>query len=278
MEQKMIQVFQYDSYPEYLQDYVEFKKLQKKNWSISTWAKSLDLSTTSSLTNIIQGRRPPSHKMALKIIETITEASDLEKTYFILLVELFKSSDNASLKESITKRMGSIKPKNTFKQITGDQLSKISNWYSYAIREMVNLKHFKRDPQWIAQKLSPQISEKEVENTLSSLLKIGLLSVDKNGKLSLSSESFETSTDLQSSFLRNYHKSTLNLAIEKIDSCSVDKRHFNATTISLRKEDLQAAKLFIENTRREFLGNFDKPGGDEVYNLSLAFFPLTESL
>lgn len=277
MEQKIKPVFKYDSYPEYLQDYVKFKKLHKKNWSISTWAKKLGLSTTSSLTNIIQGRRPPSHKMSLKIIETITEASELEKTYFILLVELFKNSDNVSLAESIKKRMGSIRPRDTFKQITEDQLSKIANWYSYGIREMVNLKDFKRDHKWIAQRLNPRITEREVEISLSSLMETGLLSNDDDGKLVLASESFETSTDLKSSFLKNYHKSILNLAIEKIDSCSVDKRHFNSTTISLRKEDLQAAKLFIENTRREFIETFDRPAGDEIYNLSLVFFPITES-
>ncbi|MFZ4715805.1 MAG: TIGR02147 family protein [Bacteriovoracaceae bacterium] len=277
MKQVMKPVFKYDSYPEYLQDYVEFMKLHKKNWSISSWAKKLELSTTSSLTNIIQGRRPPSHKMAVKIIGTIAEVSELEKVYFLLLVELFKNSENVSLTESIKKRMGSIKPRNTFKQINEDQLSKIANWYSYGIREMVNLKDFKKDNKWIAQRLSPRITENEVEMAISSLIEIGLLSINDGDKLVLASDSFETSTDLKSSFLKKYHKSTLTLAAEKIDSCPVDKRHFNSTTISLRKEDLQAAKMFIENTRREFLETFDRSGGDEIYNLSLAFFPLTES-
>jgi hypothetical protein len=98
-------IFEFHSYTEFLQHYVEARRKSSTHWSIGLWAKQLGLASTSTLTNILQGRRPPSTQLAAKIAKSIIELSPHEGTYFQLLVEHYKAGINVTLKASIENQM-----------------------------------------------------------------------------------------------------------------------------------------------------------------------------
>ncbi len=98
-------IFEFQSYTEFLQNYAETKKSTNAHWSLGLWAKQLGLSSTSTLTNILQGRRPPSATLASEIAKSIIELNKHERDYFQLLVEFYKAGTNLALKESIQNQM-----------------------------------------------------------------------------------------------------------------------------------------------------------------------------
>ncbi len=117
-------IFDFQSYTEFLQNYVETKRSSCAHWSIGSWAKQLGLASTSTLTNILQGRRPPSTLLASEIAKSIIELSSHERAYFQLLVEHYKVGMNVALRESIQNQMNLVQRQSSGPENQESEISK----------------------------------------------------------------------------------------------------------------------------------------------------------
>jgi uncharacterized protein (TIGR02147 family) len=107
-----------------------------------------------------------------------------------------------------------------------------------------------------------------------------MLHVDKNGKHK-ASENNRTTTNYEftSVALKKLQTQFLNKAIEAVDSVAIEKRDHTGMTLSVAMEDMSAIKKRIKEFRRELMTFIErKKKRDEVYQLSIAFFPLTKIL
>jgi hypothetical protein len=90
----MINISEFTDFRKFLRDYASEKKKQHPDWSLAVWARELGLSSTSSLTKILNGQREAGDKFCFKVIE-----------YFQFSVEQAKHFDYLVFQSK-------IKPKN----------------------------------------------------------------------------------------------------------------------------------------------------------------------
>ncbi|MEQ1663863.1 MAG: TIGR02147 family protein [Bdellovibrionales bacterium] len=264
----------------FLQDELASRCSRNPNYSLRSYAKLLKVSP-SALSAMLSGKRPITHKMkerlGLKLGLSIT---DLEK---------FKSSAHGNRKlpdprilsqganstTEIDKNTDSVEE--NYQQITIDIFSIISEPYHYALLELIKTNTFQWDPKWIAERLMITISEANI--AIERLERVGLLERSLSGELFDATKGFSTDIreGLSSQAQRKFQQRSLEQAILAIQTVPVASRDNTSMTMAINHNDLPKAKKFIKDFRRRFSIQLEEsPILDQVYQLTIAFVPLTK--
>lgn len=247
-----------------LQDEFNTKKSSNPRYSLRAFARSLDISP-GTLSQILNSKKTVSPKILEKIFQKLNvEGIALE-----------------SLKEvhSEIKKSRSIKNLNerNIVEIDDETFSLISDWYYYAILEMVNLDCFESNIYWIAKKLGIEVEV--AEEAVERLLKLELLVISEEGNFfaandfSCLSHSFQTSVAK-----KKRQKQIQELSKTKIDEVDISLRDHSAMTMTIDLDMIPEIKERIKKFRRD-LGNYivkNSKKSDAVYELQISFFPLIE--
>lgn len=225
-------------------------------YSLRAFAKSLGV-VPSALSDMLNGRR------------TITAAS-IEKIGLALNlslkeVERFKQSQGTSDEERFNLK---------FQQITMDSFAVISDWYHYAILELMKVDGFISSSAWISKALG--ISRSEANTAIERLVRLGLIEVRDDGSWADVSAGFSTNIEpgLTSSANRKLQKQILENAISAIDEGPLELRNNTSMTMAVNPEDIPEAVKKITSFRRglcKFLERNGRP--TEVYQLAIALYP-----
>lgn len=158
-----------------------------------------------------------------------------------------------------------------------DTFAAISEYYHDAILELTHLTSFKPDPKWIAKVLG--ITVNQVNIAVERLQRLELLSVDENGKW-IDQSQFNTTVqnDLTSVAQRQLQKQLLEKASDALEKVPKNLRDNSSMTMAINAADLPLVKEKIKQFRRALCQHLQREGvsADQVYQLSIAFFPLTE--
>lgn len=102
----MIDLSEYTDFRKFLRDYASEMKKQNPNWSLAIWAKELGLSSTSSLTKILNGQREAGNKFCFKVIEYFKFSVDHAKhfDYLVFQSKTDQKKRDGSVKKSSTQR------------------------------------------------------------------------------------------------------------------------------------------------------------------------------
>lgn len=173
--------------------------------------------------------------------------------------------------KSKTKNTGTVLH---YSEVSLDDFNTISDWYHFAILEMTFISDFKSDPKWIAKRLG--ISVHEANDAIDRLKRLELL-VESDGKLTKSDKNLATPTDHVSRAIRKRHKQILDRAKEALDEVEISERDFTSITMAIDPNKIELAKEKIKKFRRELSSVLEKGNPKEVYELSIQFFPLTQS-
>lgn len=242
----------------YLQ--TELLKRIKANprYSLRAFAAQLDLDP-STLSKMLKGKRPMGQKMILQLSSKLSLTKDKVDTFLNI-------DDSDREKDSYT-----------YKMLALDQFSIISDWYHFAILELMMVKGFKPDHAWIAKALG--LKTIEVETAVERLIRAGLLEITKSGKWIDLSSGFTTNIgpSMTSSAHGNLQQQLLQKAIEAQKSVRLEKRDHTAMTMAIDSKRMEEAKLRIKKFRRS-LTKFLTEGEskDAVFSLNIALFPLTK--
>src|SRR5262249_24060413 len=157
-----------------------------------------------------------------------------------------------------------------------DAFDLISDWCHFAILELAKVRGFRSEPKWIAKKLS--LSPLEVNLAVARLVRLGLLSKTEKGEIAATGKGFNTflQEGFTSAAMKGLQIRFLELAMENIRSPPYELRDNTGMTMAIRRSDLPAVKREIKEFRRRLSAILEAGSGhDEVYQLSVAFFPLT---
>src|SRR5687768_10047187 len=80
-------VFEFDDCRAFLKAYVDFRKAKNSSWSLGMWARSMRLSSASTLSMVLSGQRNVGHELAERMVSYL-EFTAAEREYFLDLVEL----------------------------------------------------------------------------------------------------------------------------------------------------------------------------------------------
>lgn len=161
-------------------------------------------------------------------------------------------------------------------QLTLDTFSIISDWYHYAILELIKVRGFQPDHAWIAKALG--ITRSEVNIAVERLSRVGLLDTNTKEWRDLSENGKATNIDSQltSAGSRKLQKQILEKSIAALQTLPLDVRNHTSITVAVNPEDIPIAKEKIKEFRRDLADFFEsnaKPR--EVYHVSISLYPIT---
>ncbi|MBI3017412.1 MAG: TIGR02147 family protein, partial [Deltaproteobacteria bacterium] len=253
-----------------------FKEKQKKNpkYSLRSWSGHLGFRSPSVISMVLRGERKLQLELLTKIAESL-RLTDPEKQYLQVLT-LYSNAITPAEKQLYSDLLGHIRPDQEFSTLHLDKFRLISDWYHFAIYEMVDLKDFKLDYDWISQKLNHEITSVMAEEAIKRFLRLKLL-VLKNGKLKKNSQQqVFTETDIPNEALKKHHTQMIEKALQSLQNQDVQEREISSNTMIFSKSKMAEVKRKIRKFQKEIARLCETKQGDAVYQLNTQFFKLTK--
>jgi uncharacterized protein (TIGR02147 family) len=234
-------------------------------YSLRSFAKCLNVNH-AHLSLILRGQRP----LTNKFIQKAALALGLKPAK----IETFIESEK---RKSSTLGEFSIQESNLH-FLAEDEFEAIAEWYHDAILELARLPKFKNDPRWISARLG--ITTVQAADAVERLVRLGFLKFNEDGRVS--PEFQDTSTNITpestSVALRFQQRQILKKSLEALDELPRTLRDHSSLTLAISSKKLSKAKSLIAEFRMRFMEIMqDNPDGyEEVFQLSIGFFPLTD--
>ena len=241
----------------YLQE--EFMRRLKKNpqYSVRAFAGFLEVHS-GTLSQILSGIRPVGKRL-FERMATKLNLDPLARQRFLSEPKA-KGSDVSFHSE----------------QLTLDTFRMMSEWYHFALLEIVKLHGFQSDAKWMAKQLG--LTTPEVNMALERLQRLNLLERDEEGAWRVTSNNVSTlANKFTNVALRKLQKQILSKAIDALDEVDYSQRDQSSLTVAIRVDELEQVKEMITQLRRAVNQKFEERTDlDAVYNLTIGFYPLTK--
>jgi uncharacterized protein (TIGR02147 family) len=268
-------IYNYSSYRTFLKDFNLYKKEKNPFWGLGVWAQKAGLSSKSTLSMILNGRRHPGKDVSEKLTRYF-KFNDREKSYFQDLIRLEKNQDDPHLSLIIMERLKRGNPQKSFLLLDDKTFSSIANWYYYAIREMVNLPDFKEDASWIKEKLNFKVSETQINEALKTLLDIGLLKRDHAKSLLQSQADVSTPDHIAKEAIKRNHEDNLNNALLALRKMGPQDRYFSSITFNMNPANIEKFQTLIRDFEDRACEIFEENVDASTFQFNINFFPLTK--
>ncbi|MEQ1878012.1 MAG: TIGR02147 family protein [Bdellovibrionia bacterium] len=270
-------IFEYTNYREYLADYYSRTKAERPAFSYRVFARLAECKSPSTLKRVIAGERNLTEDGIAKFGKAL-KLNKQEQEFFASLVRLNQAKTNAEKQECAVKLSQSRKYRQLH-PLTNLQMNYYRNWFYIPVRELVGLKGFKDDPEWIAAQISPKITPVEARRALEDLVQMGLLERAPDGKIIMTTKNVSTGNEMLNAFLTEFHNEMTKKSIESIERHPREKRDISSITVGISAETAAQIKAKIQTFRKELLElAANDSESNVIYQLNFQMFPLTEEI
>lgn len=274
----MIDIFDYSDYRKFLGDFQQTKNALNSAFSFRYFAKKADINSSSFYPQVIKGIRNLTKTTLIKTCVAFG-LSDQQAEYFENLV-FFNQAKTIKGKNFYFERLVEKQKLRNVKKIQEDQYEYFSAWYHCILREAVTIINFNDDYNQLARFVQPAITARQAKESVQLLLRLGFLK--KNGSVYVQAEPLLATTgttDFEVHQLMNFQIAVLKMAIAAYDRWKMNKRLTSATTFSFsRKNYPQFLEILRECRSRMMKLAMESTQPDQVYMLSMNFFPVTHEL
>ena len=229
---------------------------RNKSYSLRAFAQQLGMNH-ATLSGLLSGKRT----VTANLIDKLTPALELDPKK---VAELKSANPESGSQEA-------------FHMLQQDAFNSMSEWYFDAILELSQIPNINLSPKVIAPAIS--ITELQAKLALETLERLELLKLEKGRyRLEHANSTNILDPDYSTVAQRKYQRSVLEKSIEALTDTDRKERDHTSTTMAIQKKDLGRAKELIKKFRTElnaFLQR-DPKSFDEVYQLQVSFFPLTQ--
>jgi uncharacterized protein (TIGR02147 family) len=242
------------------------KRCQKNpRYSLRAFAKNLGVGP-SFLSMILASKRT----ITINTIENLGPKIGLNPKELATLKQNIISKNLKSTNESTSDENSN----DTYIQVAMDQFHLISDWYHYAILELISVETFKPEPRFIAKSLG--ISVGEVNAAVERLVRLNLLKIENEIWRAVDEHSTNYDKVTLSLARRKLQKQVLEKALTSLEEVDYQKRDQTSMTMAIDVTLLPEARKKITKFRREMARFLQKNNKNEVYNLAVALYPLTQ--
>lgn len=271
---KVISVFAYDDYRRFLKDWFAAAKQSRRGMSFRAFSRRAGLASPNFLQLVMEKKRNLSEEGITKFIAGLG-LNKGEGDYFRNLVGYVQ----AKTEEEKFCRYGLMVKSKKFSElrpVEKDQFLLYSSWLHPVIRELIEFPHFNGRLQWLRDHILPLVAEREVEQSIALLERLGFIHRDgKKWKRAVSTVT--TGVEAESFLLTSYHQSLLRLSADLFPHVPAESRDISALTIGLRRADLVRLKQRVQAFRRELMKEFsDSDPPEDVVVLNIQLLPLTK--
>jgi len=264
----------YKDYRLYLRDWFTWKRSQG-HYTYRDFSAEMSFSSPNQLLLIIQGKRNVSEKNCDNYAR-ILELGSREKKYFEILVHF----NQAKFFEDKKKWLEEITPYwiEKAKHISSDENEYLARWYVSAIREMVALKNFRDDAQWISKKLNRLITPHQAQEAWDLLLRLGFVK-NEDDKWISTDDYITTGPEVADVHAIEYHEFMIEEARKSVRADS-DRRHVSSLCFTVDREYylrfVDEIGKFRKKIIDELSARVEKNQDQDLYQLNFQFFPLTK--
>jgi uncharacterized protein (TIGR02147 family) len=255
-------IFNYESLETYLKDELRRRVRLNPRYSLRSFARNLKLSP-GALSEILRGQRNLSVKSVAQVARAIG-LNAAEAKHLLHLAQLAKDSELKEL-ETQTKARDEV-------ALSEELFSLISEWYHFAILNLLECEDFEWNSAWISRRLG--ISRIQTQMAMELLLKMGLVE-RKNGRYAGKSSTVLTNSEIPSGAIRSYHRQILEKAILALEGQTIAERDISGSGFAFDPAHLPAVKKEISEFQDKLVAKYRRGNKTEVYFLEMALFKLT---
>lgn len=259
-------VFDHDSIESFLKDELRRRVRLNPRYSLRSYARHLKLSP-GALSEILRGRR----ELSLKSVPNVAKAIGLnahESRHLLRLAHHAKAARDKGLLE--IERKAQLKDEY---KVSEDIFGLISDWYHFAILNLLDCDSYQWSPTWIAKRLG--ISRIQAQMAMDLLLRMGLVEKTKGGVRSKNA-CVASPSEIPSAAVRNYHRQILEKAALALESQGLPEREFCGCGFAVDPTHLALIKKEIREFQDQLAAKYAKGKKTEVYFLEMALFKLTQ--
>lgn len=211
----------------------------------------------SSVSQILAGKRHPSVKLITKICDRIGAHPGQKK--------LFLAAEGIEITED----------KHQFELLAMDSFAVISEWYHYAILELIGVENFQNDAVWISRTLD--ISVVDTRFAIERLKRLKLV-FEEDGRL-VKTNKFVTNFEpgATSAAHKSLQQQNLKMALDAIENVEQDEKDITSMMMAIDETKLPEARKKIAKFRRDLCTFLEDGAQSRVYNLCLQLYPISNN-
>jgi uncharacterized protein (TIGR02147 family) len=265
-------ILDYTDYRKFLTDHYRARKAADPAFSLRVLAREAGFPSHGLLKYLMDGQRNLTQKTLVKLLPALGFNRE-QARYFENLV-FFNQAKGLGEQQVYYDRLREASAA-AFRKLEAAQLGIFRAWHYTVIREMLALKGFRGDAEWIAERLKPRVETREVRSALETLIEAGLILRTGAGYRAAEPD-ITTGDEVRSFAVKNYHAEMMRLAALALDDTDASERDISSATFALRAEDWPRLKKRVQAMRKEFREFAARAGeGDRVVQVNLQVFPLT---
>lgn len=267
----MNDLFNYKDYRQFLLDFLAFKRGENSWYSIRYFSEKIGMDH-GNLVRVLQGKRGLPNKVIPPCCKQLN-LTGRKAEYFRLLVFYQKCKNPEKASEYLEKLLSLVGQKNL--TLEANQFKFYSQWYHNAIYHLLGSEKWDGDYELLAKKLTPPISETQAKSSIKLLQDLNLIEVDNEGNWIQAAMNLTTGDVWSSTYVHNFQKTTLEMAINSLERHHRNLRDFSTLTIGVNHKDLEKIQEVLKDTRRRIIDIVkDSEPVDCVYQLNFQLFPM----
>lgn len=271
-------VFEFQSYREFLKEAYVVLKRERRGFSFRAFSKMAGFASPNFIKLVMDGQRNLSESGARALAKALELGK--ESTEFFLSLVWFNQAQTDDERRLALSAMMRSRRYREVRKVEADQFEFYRAWYVTAIRELVTLRDFQEDPEWIARRLQPAITRDEAAAGLELLLRIGFLKRNRLGKLVQADPKISTGHEVRSLMVKAFHEEMLQIAAKSLEDVPADWREVGAVTLGVTSNQVSALKERIFQFRQSLLQEFatSDEANEHIMQFNVQLFPLTATV
>lgn len=269
-----VDVFQYLDYRAFLRDWYRIHNSGGRTLSYRAFGKRAALKSPNYLKLVMDGQRNLSSTMAEKFARALGLDGDAA-SYFIDLVA-FNQAPSQRERNKQYSRLTSFPRYRKAHKLDIAHAAYHGAWYMPAIRELATSAGFREEPDWLARTLVPPITRAEAKRALETLLELGLLVREPDGRLRQSEPLVSTGSETKGLYIANFHRAMMERAAAAIDLVAPEDRDISSLTLCMGEDGIRRLKARVQRFRRELLEQSELEDDPvRVVQVNFQLFPLS---
>jgi uncharacterized protein (TIGR02147 family) len=264
------------NYRSYLRSELVRRTAANPSYSLRAFSRDLGLSP-QILSSVLKGKKNISTEVAAEIAERLGMGS-LEASRFLDWVALGQSRSD-KVKQIIQFRLsqsdskdGTLSPRS----LDVEMFRVVSDWYHYALLELMRTDDFKNDPAWMSKRLG--ISTAEVKQALERLATLELTEETRDGGIQPTDQNFSANFGFASAAIKKFTAQLLEKAQTALAEQSIDERNMTTITMAIDPKRLPEAGLMIAQFRRKLCRFLEQGHRSEVYTFLPSLFRISNPI
>lgn len=218
-------------------------------YSLRAFAGKLGLSP-GGLSQILSRKKKLSLSRAHSIAESL-KLEGKEREAFLLQVQI-EGTKSTALKAELYDRLKVIKGDVAGTDLSLENFKLVSDWYGFAVLEIVGSIGSNWSPREIAQYLG--LNTVEVESALDRLARLDLIEKNASGKYSRVADRINVASHLPNEAIRKYYKGVLDRALQSIDTQTPQEKVVGSEVFAFDPSQIEEVRQATE----EYLHNLTK--------------------